>query len=161
MKTLTFLLISTMLYLNANAGGGSSIGPANPASVTCERLGGGWRILEDAGQNQWGFCQFGNAVIEQWTLYRHRTESASLATKAFLRADSTPMNPSLPNPADRKCGFLGGQVKRWSGSLGYPTTSPVILCQFYDGSIVDAWALVRGPKVDRELTNALTGSRLR
>ena len=49
------------------------IGMANPASVSCERLGGRVEIRDEA-EGQVGYCHLpdGN-VVEEWDLYRSQT----------------------------------------------------------------------------------------
>lgn len=68
--------ITLILLAGACAETGTSerqIGMANPASVSCERLGGRVEIRDEA-EGQVGYCHLpdGN-VVEEWDLYRSQT----------------------------------------------------------------------------------------
>lgn len=143
MKTLilTFCLIFPSLVW---AGGSSTVGPGNPSAKSCELMGGNWFILEDEGKNQWGFCSFDSGIVDSWTLYRHCGSGPQQATQAYLNRPAR--FPDMPDKeAEGYCVSVGGTVKKWNGSLGYPTDVPITLCQFSDRSIIGAWTLYYGP----------------
>lgn len=95
------------------AGGGSSIGPANPASTNCLKLGGDLEMVTTpAGQ-------YGNCVIEEWTLFTAMNE------RGLVKPHQYPGN-SMPNPAAVNCLDINGQL-RYSKQVG--------------ACVVEEWAL--------------------
>lgn len=155
MKKTLFLVIMS-LAMHANAGGGSSVGPENPASADCETLGGRWSILEDEEKNQWGFCTFDQALIEEWTLFRHRNGEKTMAVIAFLaQPHAIRASEKVANPATELCHRMGGVTRNWTGSVGYPTNEAVDLCQFPDRSVIGTWTLFYGPKQNPFLARIL------
>ena len=99
MKKITFLSI-LCFSLIAQAGGGSSIGPANPASLNCSKLGGTSELVRDPDG------EYSNCVIEQWTLYKE------MAKRGLVKQHpSDPDRPSMPNPATVNCHDIDGQIR--------------------------------------------------
>lgn len=83
------------------AGGGSSIGVANPASVNCIRLKG---VLESyttyAGTDA-------NCVIEQWQLFNEMNKRGLIK----MNPNSRYSNVGMPNPAAVNCLNSGGKLR--------------------------------------------------
>ncbi|MBK7890547.1 MAG: DUF333 domain-containing protein [Bdellovibrionales bacterium] len=105
--TLLFVAQSTFA-----TGGGSSVGPANPAAVACVDLGGALEPFETpAGAAA-------NCVIEEWTLFK-AMKDAGLAQ--FVPHDmSGPIGGA--NPAAVNCINIGGElrsVQTRQGTAGY------------------------------------------
>lgn len=95
MKTVFLFMISILFAAsNANAGGGSSVGPANPAAVNCEQLGG---TLEPFTTPQ---GEDANCAIEEWSLYRQ------MASRNLLTPHS--YTGMVPNPAAVNCNDVNG-----------------------------------------------------
>jgi putative hemolysin len=134
------------------AGSTSSSGVPNPASVHCIESAGELVLVEDEAGNQSGYCEFGRASIEEWTLFRAtglgESVQAVVAYKKMGRGDlsGATRNPQppvgLPNPAAVACINQSGDY----GSLKVPSTnSEIATCSFSDGSSIDAWTLLAGP----------------
>jgi putative hemolysin len=89
------LVTVSLVSLSAFAGGGSSVGPENPAARNCLALGGAVEIVEDPDGNQASYC-----AIAQWTLFRE------MAARG-LTDDSV-----QGNPASLNCLKAGGTLRR-------------------------------------------------
>jgi uncharacterized protein len=150
--TIAAAIIGSLAAGPVFAGSTSSSGVPNPASVHCIESAGELALLQDEAGNQLGFCKFGRAAIEEWTLFRASDLGESvLAVEAFKRMDrgdlssgsSNPRPPvGLPNPAAVACSDQSGEY----GSLKNPSTnSEIATCSFSDGSSIDAWTLLAGP----------------
>ena len=64
MRILISLTIIMMGAFAFSSGGGSSIGPANPATINCIKLGGILEpVITPAGEDA-------NCVLDQWQLFR-------------------------------------------------------------------------------------------
>ncbi|MBK8201748.1 MAG: DUF333 domain-containing protein [Bdellovibrionales bacterium] len=101
----------------AHAGGGSSIGPANPAAVNCIQLGGALSLSLRQRENA-------NCVIEQWTLFHAMLSGAS--------RDHNYGPGGMPNPAAVNCLDIAGtlrMIETPEGTAGY--------------CVVNQWALFR------------------
>lgn len=113
----------------------------NPAAVNCIHLNGVNFITTDAYGGQSGYCRFGSAVIEDWTLFRKNLTPAPLAISSYL---------SMSAPYDTAaiaCSSLQGTLL----DLGTQPTAPsntvgVQICQFSDGSSIGASTLALGPQ---------------
>lgn len=114
MKTL-MIALSILLTSAAFAGGGSSVGPANPAAVHCLDLGGQLvNYTTPEGQNA-------NCLIEQWALF-------GAMYKQGLVTEHHYGSGGMPNPAAVNCLDI-------NGTLQY--TEQGSLC------LVEQWALFR------------------
>ncbi len=98
MKNL-FIALTMLAAANAMAeGGGSSVGPGNPAALNCIKLGGGLeRFRTPQGEDS-------NCVIEEWQLYREMH-----ARKLDKRHRYGP--GGVPNPAAVNCADIGGTIR--------------------------------------------------
>ncbi len=116
-SVLTFLVLGST---QAMAGGGSSIGPDNPASYHCLELGGS---LESVNSPQ---GQYANCVIEEWQLFRKMQEQGLVLDHNY--------GPGVgfPNPASVNCEDIGGALRSIESPLGQSA-----MC------IVEEWALWR------------------
>jgi putative hemolysin len=94
---LLFLTLATGTQAHA-FGGGSSIGPANPASVFCEDLGGELTIAKDPNGGEYGICN-----IEEWSLFRQ------MSARGLVKPHRYP-GVGMPNPASVNCEDIGGQL---------------------------------------------------
>lgn len=83
------------------AGGSSSVGPANPASVLCVEMGGDLEIVSTPG-GEAGFC-----TIEEWHLY-HELEQRGRLPDLHFGGGSGPIG--MPNPASVVCEKIGGDL---------------------------------------------------
>jgi putative hemolysin len=123
MKTL--LIALTLIPFTtafASDGGGSSVGPANPAAVFCvKKLGG---TLEHTVSELGGSA---NCVVEEWKLYRTMDEQGLVKP---VRCTSG--RPCLPNPASANCVAIGGAVRIQDGVDGQ-----------YGMCVVEEWTLWR------------------
>jgi hypothetical protein len=125
----------------AFAGGGSSVGPSNPAMNECRQTGAATFGLQlTAGVS--GFCQFGSAVIEEWTFYAARTGRASMAVSALLTNTSGPAAGSTT----KICQASGGVLQNFEASPGFQSTYPGTyeLCIFPDRSSIGSATLANG-----------------
>ena len=113
------LIISVLLSVNAFAGGGSSIGPGNPATLNCDQLGG----VTESFQNSNG--EDANCVIEEWLLFREMTARGLTQSHRYGEG-------AMPNPAAVNCADIGGDsrvVETREGQTGF--------------CVVGQWALFR------------------
>ena len=104
-RSVMMALPAALLASVAFAGGGSSIGPANPASLNCLKLGGTLeRVLTPQGEDS-------NCVIEEWTLFRALT---------LKRSTTKPTHGAgfVPNPAAVTCIDIGGTLRSYQTSVG-------------------------------------------
>ena len=100
MNKFVFVIPAILAFSQAYAGGGSSIGPANPASVNCVKLG---------GQELDSICRIG-----QWQLF-HQMEKRGLVKGHNYGYGA------MPNPAAVNCADIGGalidddcEVEQWA-----------------------------------------------
>lgn len=92
-----FKIFSLLMFgsLQAYAGGGSSVGPANPASKNCIQLGGVLEpITTPAGQDN-------NCVIDEWQLFGKMEQLGLVQTHSYGPG-------SMPNPASVNCADISG-----------------------------------------------------
>ncbi len=116
----------------------------NPAARNCMVRGG--RIVTFSSRaGTMGACAFGKAVIEEWSLLRapglHANEKPNMALRSFLNSSSD-AGTIEGNPAAIYCGRSSGSVVTvtdGSGDVGG-------FCQFKDGSMIEEWTLLRGPR---------------
>lgn len=118
MKNLIFI-ISILISLATFAGGGSSVGSANPAAQNCLKLGGTLeRVQTPEGER-------GNCVIEEWLLFRE------MHNRGLVKRHDCGF-ASIPNPAAVNCRDIGGEIRiveTSAGQAGY--------------CVVDEWKLFR------------------
>lgn len=120
MKKIT-LILGMLLTANAVAfmGGGSTIGPANPAAVNCIKLGGDLQsYTTPAGEN--AYC-----LIEEWQLFREMDRRG-------LTKNHTYPGVGMPNPAAVNCKDVQGSLvikQSPQGEAGY--------------CAVEQWTLIR------------------
>lgn len=101
MKILGITIIFLMLLVNISfAGGKSTIGMANPASVNCLKLGG---VLE-RHTNYKG--EYADCAIEEWTLY-HEMLKRGLVQENSSDHDGL----GMPNPASVNCENVEGELR--------------------------------------------------
>lgn len=105
-----FILLAAILCsVQVKAGGGSSVGPANPAALNCIKLGG---TLEPFTTPQ---GESNNCVIDEWQLYREMS-------KRHLVKEHRYDGIALPNPAAVNCVDSGGEIRIMhtpAGEAGY------------------------------------------
>lgn len=96
-----YLLIASFVLMSAQAfaGGDSSCGPGNPASVNCKMLGGKSELVTEPNGGQYANC-----VIEEWKLYRAMDE------RGLVKRHEYP-GVGMPNPASVNCADLGGTLR--------------------------------------------------
>ena len=94
------IIISLIILASAQvfAGGGSSIGPANPAALNCVRLGG---ELESVNTKK---GTYSNCVIQEWTLFRAMYERGLVKDHQYGPG-------AMPNPAAVNCTDIGGSLR--------------------------------------------------
>ncbi len=97
------LVVSTSLAI---AGGSSSVGTGNPASINCLELGG---VLESSGSHEKSFC-----VIEQWRLFTQMNDRGLVKPH-----DYTSNGPiGMPNPASVNCNDITGKLRVVTDEFG-------------------------------------------
>jgi putative hemolysin len=131
-----FLISSALILVLgsiAYAGGGSSIGPANPAAVNCIKLNG----TREPIQTPEG--EYANCVVEAWHLYNEMSKRGLVKDPAC----PNPPNPNppggIPNPSAVNCIGIGGSYVNKStpeGAIGF--------------CVVEEWTLFRAIDITRE-----------
>ena len=92
------ITLSLLLASASFAGGGSSVGPANPAAVHCLNLGGQLiNYTTPEGQNA-------NCLIEQWALFRAMYEKGLVIQHQYGPG-------GMPNPAAVNCTDIHGELQ--------------------------------------------------
>lgn len=128
----------------------------NPAARQCTALGG---ISRSADLNYWGGAQLGlcrlpdDGIISDWTLLRTVQGIESKAVRAFAASRWTVSPGPIETWADQACAEAGGTVRDYAEHLR--PSSIVRMCEFEDGSLVEAWTLFGGPSMYPELARAL------
>lgn len=116
MKRLMLTVVMMMTAASAwAAGGSSSVGPANPASVLCVEMGGDLEMVEGPGGTS-GFC-----TLEEWHLYGELDERGRLPELNF--GGNGPL-AGMANPASVTCVKIGGKLTIRTtpgGETGYCT----------------------------------------
>ncbi len=126
--TKLILVLGLWSGLFAFAGGGSSVGPGNPASYNCVKLGG---QLEAYTTPQ---GQGANCVLDEWKLW---TEMNNRGLIKPVRSET--VLAYLPNPAAVNCVRIGGklrQVETPQGTQGF--------------CVVEEWTLFRAINITKE-----------
>lgn len=127
MKIITNIFVMLVSSI-ALAGGGSSIGPANPAAVNCGKLQG---TLEPYSTPQ---GEGANCVIEAWHLFDE------MFKRGLVKEHHYPVPPRfIPNPSAVNCNDIqGNYINRTTpeGDVGY--------------CVVEEWTLFRVIDVTRE-----------
>ena len=159
LKTLTAaaLCCATLATASALAGGTSSVGVPNPASVLCVDLDGNLATL-NFPEGQVGVCNLSGGLIDEWTLFRSVSLGESTQAVRLFLEHLAPLPPSpcsdgafcLPNPASSYCRQLGGQSAQ-------PSDGGASLCRFPDRSAIEEWTLFQGPDVHIRLATILRG----
>jgi putative hemolysin len=119
LQTLSLL---TLMASVSFAGGSTTVGPSNPASVNCINLGGKLEIqTSTAGE-------YANCAIEEWQLFNE------MSKRGLIKENE--INPGVPsgiaNPASKNCKNVEGQFRRESSPAG-----EFSLC------IVEEWTLIK------------------
>lgn len=129
MNTKVLFIAFSILTATAHAfdGGSSTVGPGNPASYNCLKLGG---VLERTPSGSYSNC-----VIECWKLYREMA-------KRNLVKPRDHENVSMPNPAAVNCLDLKGTLRPVRTLQGQRTDC-----------VVAQWDLFRAIDVTREQEN--------
>ena len=106
------ILVTLVLVLSgatAFAGGGSSIGPANPAAVNCLKLGGSEeRVETSAGEST-------NCVVEEWSLFRAMSALNQVKSHEYGLG-------GMANPSSVNCDDINGSlrvIESTDGQAGY------------------------------------------
>lgn len=126
MKSTLCILTFLSAFGALAAGGGSSAGVPNPASVNCTRLGGALESHPSAA-GEYALC-----VIDEWRLYRAMDRRGLVIHHHYGTG-------GMPNPASVNCGDIGGHlriVETPAGQAGY--------------CAIEEWALFRAIDVTRE-----------
>lgn len=134
---LSFILIFVSASGFAFRGGSGTVGPGNPAAIFCDQVGGEVKILRTPKWHEYSVCLLGEAIVETFTLYSHVYKpNSQMAINVYLEGS---MHPA-PN-GEEYCLHVDGQVEVMRDSQGHS----VRLCQFSDGSLIEAETLFRGP----------------
>lgn len=112
--------------VNAFAGGGSSVGPANPASLNCLKLDGQLERIDTANG------QYSNCVVEEWQLFRE------MSARGLVK-DHSSGGMGMANPASVNCNDIGGQVRMVETHQGQ-----------FGQCVVEEWTLFRAINVTAE-----------
>ncbi len=100
----SLVLTITVFAQSGKAGGGSSIGPANPATLNCQKLKGVSKIVETP-EGQAGYC-----LVEEWYLYKKMSMYKLVKTNGIGSGGA--------NPASVNCLSIGGRTKIIETSQG-------------------------------------------
>ncbi len=146
MKSVFLLSIITFAATLAfGVGGSGTVGPGNPAAITCQQVGGKDLVIEDQNGNQSSLCAVGQAMIETWTLYREvKIQEQQQAIQVFLSHPEAKQFGSA-HQAKEYCKYVGGQSEDAKALL---TNQMINLCNFPDGSQIEAITLWRGPQAE-------------
>ena len=161
----TFLSASGIFQNTAQAheGGSGPGGVPNPASVFCAKFGENIGTSEDYEHVRYGLtsftlCKIGDAMIEEWTLWRG-VRGSEEAVQTFLSHPEVNIANSsqaigVPNPAAVYCEGVGGGLQSVYTAEG----NTISVCKFSDNSKIEAWTLFRGPrhKSNKKLVKVLT-----
>jgi putative hemolysin len=124
----------------------SLLAAPNPASVACSQNGG----KSFSGME---LCFFGASGIQEFTLFRYQSGDRQAAVDAFLAKTSS--EPGLDQTSivsvpsiEKICKTAGGKLEIQRQPDGYRPRIPgvYIVCNFSDGSAIDALALYKGSK---------------
>jgi putative hemolysin len=146
------------------AGAEGGAGPPslpNPAAQRCIELGGIARAADAGlpGGGQIGLCRLhDDAVIADWTLFHALHGSESQAVETFLTAHWVPMGGPIETWADRSCDAAGGRIAEYAEHLR--PSSIVRVCEFPDGSRIEAWTAFAGPRFYPLLARVLESAGL-
>jgi len=134
----------------------SSLGMANPASVSCGKIGGKTEIKTSADGGQYGMCTFTNGTsCEEWALFRGEGCTANVTVAATtIAATAAPANVTgsvgMANPASVNCGKVGGKTEIKTNADG----GQYGMCTFTNGTSCEEWALFRGEGCTANVTVA-------
>lgn len=153
--TKLFFFLSLLAFASpafAAGGGSSTVGPANPADVLCNKVGGKVTTLTGADGGQAGFCVLGqSAIIDDWTLWRELNNERTEAVAAFFSGRRMVTFHSdtigMSNYAAENCENFGGRHVLYRTEEG----DELGVCAFGDRSAIEEWTLFFGP---REARNA-------
>ncbi len=118
----------------------------NPAASRCAALGGRVKTFS-TGEGVMGACAFGRALIEEWSLFRasamQNNGHANIAVQSFIDNSSSNQIGSIEaNPASTYCVHSSGALLMVTDAEG----NAAGFCRFKDGSMIEEWTLLRGPK---------------
>ena len=118
----------------------------NPAASRCAALGGRVRTFSTQA-GVMGACAFGQAMIEEWSLFRapgmQNNGHANIAVQSFIDNSSSNQAGSIEgNPASIYCVHSAGALLMVTDAEGNAGG----FCRFKDGSMIEEWTLLRGPK---------------
>ncbi len=118
----------------------------NPAASRCAALGGKVKTFSTQA-GVMGACAFGQALIEEWSLFRapglQNNGRANIAVQSFIDHSSTNPPGSIEgNPASTYCVHSSGALLMVADAEGNADG----FCRFKDGSMIEEWTLLRGPK---------------
>ena len=135
--------------------GTSALALVNPASQNCVDLGGTVQIYTDTASGQVGYCQLGQALVEEFSLYRGVVQNQHvLALDAYFSTlGSGFSSPGGVNPASSYCGGMGGESRLLTDAQG----GQIGICRFSDKSEIEEFTLYRYTTDPRNIqfTNAL------
>ena len=142
MRAASILSIFSFVSSLAVAGGAGTVGPGNPSAQLCSDLKGTTEYVKDQKGNDLALCVLDGAYVGQWTLFRHlKNKNHQLALEIFSGHPEA-RNLDEANPAGDYCTRVGGKI-----SFGLDGDENKIgLCNFSDGSMIEAWTLLQGPK---------------
>ena len=131
-----FVGLSSPLWVAASA-----LALANPASQNCADLGGLVQIFHQSNGGEVGYCQFGQALVEEFSLYRGvvLNQHVLALDGYFSSPESSYSSPSGANPASSYCVAMGGESRIFADSQG----SEVGVCHFSDRSEIEEFTLYR------------------
>ena len=106
---LVSLFGSLILVSNSFAGGGSSIGVANPAAVACVNLNGKLETYRVSNGKD------ANCVIEQWQQFKEMAQRGLVKSHNYNNHNGS---IGMPNPAAVNCIEIGGKLRVESSVYG-------------------------------------------
>lgn len=124
------------------------------AGPTCIRLGGAVEVYYQQGRWPYQVCSFDGGRIGLYTLYGVvRSKAQTQATNFFLfHQVKMPEYDGSYSPDHRYCSLAGGEPVSIGNKKGDVLFA---MCKFPDWSVIEAWTLLRGPKIEKKLAEVL------
>ncbi|HWU43605.1 MAG TPA: hypothetical protein VN132_09215 [Bdellovibrio sp.] len=152
MRTLLLALTLSFLSLGFLATEVRAAGNSNPLIRFCHGAGGDfWAPENETGDNDYPLCLFGQAAIGADALLKFKTKNESSQS-----IDAYKSGAYSRSSVDEVCADAGSDSVQGTDSNGQTFT----ICNFRDGSLIEANTLIDGPgsSETRKLDQALSSN---